>query len=136
MKEVTSNQIDDAKAVFTRGFRKSLKKCNKEAKHFARSFTDFVDFEDILKSIHKAARPQQHFQRASSVYHSPIDWSKYPSSAFNEYPDDTSEADEENRTGGEGVNGVEEEMGSRAGTSEHIETPKKDHNKTAKKIKL
>jgi hypothetical protein len=46
-----------------------------------RSFSDFVDVEDLLKSVHKVVHPDQH-ERKSSIVHTPIDWSQYPPSAF------------------------------------------------------
>ena len=129
MNEVTSDHINEAKDICTKGFRKSLKKCNTEAKHFVRSFTDFVDFEDILKSIHKAARPEEHAPLMPIVYHRPIDWSKYPSSSFDKGPPS------ENRTGGD-EDGTTEEIRSCVGTSKQVEKPSNDRISTTKKVKF
>ena len=85
MKEVASHQIEvvsDATSSIGKGLRKSFKNYGKEAKSFARSFSEFVDVEDLLKSIHKVAHPEEHSHRKSSIVHTPIDWSKHPPSAF------------------------------------------------------
>ena len=60
----------------------SWKECSKEASRFKRSLSDFVDVENVLKSVHKARHPDEHAARKSSIIHEPIDWSKYPPSAY------------------------------------------------------
>ena len=46
------------------------------------SLSEFIDAEDMLKSLHKITHPQQHAERKSNILHPTIDWSTYPPSAF------------------------------------------------------
>ena len=46
------------------------------------SLSEFIDAEDMLKSLHKITHPHQHEERKSNILHPPIDWSTYPPSAF------------------------------------------------------
>lgn len=80
MKEAAAHQIEvvaDATSSFGKGIKKSFKRHSKEVRGFARSFSELVDMEDILKSIHKVAYPSDH-AKSSSIIHPTIDWSKYP----------------------------------------------------------
>ena len=71
----------DATVSLGKGLKKSIKTYSKEAERFARSLSDIVDVEDIVKTIHKAANPEEHENRMSNVIvHKPIDWSKHPPS--------------------------------------------------------
>ena len=49
---------------------------------YARSFKDFIDVDDMVKSFHRVANPEKNKSRKSSIVHSPIDWTKYPRSSF------------------------------------------------------
>ena len=97
MKEAASHNMEivtDASSLLSKGLKKSLKNYEKDAKRFVRSFTNFLDFEDLLKSIHKVSHPEE-YHRSTSIVHKPIDWSKYPPSAFRTYSDDFSTTIEE-----------------------------------------
>ena len=77
------DQITGATSDYYRGVKKSLKQCSKEASQMARSFNEFVDVEDILKSVHRARNPEEYAaRRRVSIVHTPVDWSKYPPSAY------------------------------------------------------
>ena len=67
--------VTDAACSVGRSIKKSIKGYHKEAKQSIRSFKDFVDIEDFVKSIYKE-------RRESRIIHHPIDWSKYSPSAF------------------------------------------------------
>ena len=71
MEAVTSTTIS-----LQQGFKKSIKSYKKEVGHFAKSLAGFVDGEDICKSIHQAARPDNYNDLQTKVLHTPIDWSK------------------------------------------------------------
>ena len=75
MKEAASHQMDqmcDMSVSLGKGLKKTMKTYSKEAGQFARSFSEFVDLEDLFKTIHEVAHPEKHAQRKSSVVHNPI----------------------------------------------------------------
>ena len=50
-------------------------------KNGSRALGELLDVDDVLKSVRNVSNPQD-MNRKSSVVHEPIDWSKYPPSAF------------------------------------------------------
>ena len=72
VKESACNQMEATASSLGRGIKKSIKGYTKDASRFAHSLSEFVDCEDLLKSIHKVAHPEQHAQRRSSIVHKPI----------------------------------------------------------------
>ena len=79
--------VNDATLSLGKGLKKSFRSYGKEAKGIVQSLTDLIDPEDLLKSIHKVAHPEEH-QKNTIIVHTPIDWSKYPPSAFRRYSHD------------------------------------------------
>ena len=76
MKDVAFQQIEavtDATSSFGLNLKKSIEMCSKEAAEVARSLSEIVDMEDILKSIHKVSNPDDDFDnRKSKIIHHPI----------------------------------------------------------------
>ena len=133
MKESVSHQAEvviDATWTLGKGLRKSFKKCGKEAKHLVRSFSDFIDVEDRAKSIHKVAHPEEHSQK-TSIVHTPIDWSKQPSSAFNKGSENVSATVEEEHAGND-MDDIETQTISSTEAWKPIKKPKISVNKTTK----
>ena len=60
-----------------RHLKKSITNCKHDVDRFARSVTDFVDAEDLKKSVHRAVKKGDYGERRNIV-HRPIDWTKYP----------------------------------------------------------
>ena len=84
MKEAASHQMEvvaDVTKSLGDGLKKSLRTCNKKTCRFTKSVSEFVDVEDILKSIHKLTNPKEYDKRQSNIIHTPIDWSKHPPSS-------------------------------------------------------
>ena len=54
------------------GVKKSIRNYSKGASRFARQISETVDVEDVLKSIHKVAHPEQHRERRRSIVHTTI----------------------------------------------------------------
>ena len=81
--------LTDATASLGKGLKKSIKGYRNEAKNFARSINDCIDVEDARKSLHMVTHPvlctESHESRKTSIVHTPIDWSKYPPSAFRKF---------------------------------------------------
>ncbi len=65
-----------------RDVKRSLKNFSQDAVKFKQSLTEFVDIEGVLKSIHIARHPEEQAARNTSVYHEPVDWSKYHPSSY------------------------------------------------------
>ena len=85
MKEVALYQLETVTEVTIsvgNGIKKSVKRYTKDAKRFVRSVSEFVDVEDVMKSIDGIVHQDEYARRRSSIIHTPIDWSKYPPSAF------------------------------------------------------
>ena len=75
MKEAASFQMQlmsDVTLTVGRGLRKTIRSYSREAGKFSRSLSDFVDLEDLFKSIDEVAHPEKHAQRKSSIIHTPI----------------------------------------------------------------
>ena len=84
--------------------------CSKEVGRLMSSVGEIFDVEDMLKSIHQVANPEQYSSRRSSVLHKTIDWSKHPPSAFRQQIRRCSSThEEEEEEGGEG-GGLGEEI--------------------------
>ena len=89
--ETAMHQMDvvtDVTISLGKGLKKSIKSCSKEAVGIARSVGEFVDVEDVMKSVHKVAHPEKHAERKSSIIHKPIGWSEDPPSTFRNFPKD------------------------------------------------
>ena len=63
------------------------------------ALVDFVDVEDVVKSIHKVVHPEEYVERKSNVVHTTIDWSKYPPSAFKRCSQDVHTVKDEGEDG-------------------------------------
>ena len=93
MKGVAAHQLEavtDATASLGKGLKKSIKTYRKEANRFARNLGEFVDVEDLLKSINRVANSDDYEDRKSSIIHTPIDWSKRPPSTRGKTSDECS----------------------------------------------
>ena len=82
--------VTNAAESIGKGLKKSISNCRKEAHHTAQSLSDFVDVEDLMKSIHRVIHTKNKHVKQTSIIHTPIDWSKYPRSAFRKYSEDLS----------------------------------------------
>ena len=67
----------DKTSSMGRHLKKSMTNYKQDADRFARSVTDFVDVEDLKKSVHKAVKKGDYGER-KNIVHRPIDWTKYP----------------------------------------------------------
>ena len=93
MKEAASHQMEAVTHTtisLQNCFKKSIRSYKKEVGCFAKSLADIVDGEDILKSIHKAAKPDDYKIRRSKVIHTPIDWSQRSPSSERKNSDENS----------------------------------------------
>ena len=66
MKEAAANQMEmvtDATSSLGKGLKKSLKSYSKEAGRFARTISELIDCEDLMKSLHKVAHPGNNFEK-------------------------------------------------------------------------
>ena len=85
MKDAASLQLEavsDATSALSSGLKKSIQSGSKEVGRFASSIGDFLDVDDLLKSIRQVTNSDDSSGRKTSVVHEPIDWAKYPPSAF------------------------------------------------------
>lgn len=89
---------------------------SREAGRITDAVSGFIDLDGLLKSLHKFRHPGERNERRSSIVHHPIDWSKYPTSAYRKgsqaYNNLTTlhEVNEETHTNNEtGLNALEEE---------------------------
>ena len=93
MKNAASHQLEvitNATASLGKGLKKSINSHKKDVKTFTSSVNELMDVSSVLKTIHKVAHPEEHAQRKTSVVHTPIDWSKYPPSAFRKFSEEHS----------------------------------------------
>ena len=97
--------VTDAALSLGKGIKNNVRSYGKEAGRLARSLGEFVDVEDVLKSIHKVTHPEQHAKRRSSMVHSPVDWSKHPPAPFRKFSHDMLRALEDDEIEGEN-NGI------------------------------
>ena len=74
--------MTDATLTLGKGVKKSIKNCGKDVEQFTRSIGECVDVDEFVKSFHHAVRTETESQRNAKIIHQPIDWSKYPASAF------------------------------------------------------
>ena len=90
---MTTHQIGtvaEATSTLSKSLKKSVIKCSKDVKWFTRSIGELVDVEDLGKTIHYVTHPEQQNSRKTSIVHTPIDWSKYPPSAFRQFSEEHS----------------------------------------------
>ena len=90
MKEAASHQMErvtNTTFALQNGFKESIKSYKNEVGCFARSLAEIVDGEEILKTIHKAVKPDDYKNRQLKVIHTPIDWSKHPPSSHKRFLD-------------------------------------------------
>ena len=81
MKEAACKHIEaiaDTAGSCYKGLKKSWKECSKDVRCFARSLSEFLDVEDVLKSVHRGRHPEDEAAKKRSIIHEPIDWSKHP----------------------------------------------------------
>lgn len=77
--------VGDATSSLGRGLKKSLENGTKEAGRLASTLGEILDVEDLVKSLrHVTTSGEEQASRKTSVVHEPIDWSKYPPSAFHQ----------------------------------------------------
>ena len=86
MKDFATQRIEnitDVTSMVGRGIQKSIRKYSKEARHLTTSIKDFVDMEDLWKTIDKKVHPKKYQQRRLSSIHTPlVDWSHNSESRF------------------------------------------------------
>ena len=87
--------VTDITGKFGETAKRSFKNCTKEARKLSRSLVDFVDVEDVVKSIHKVVHPEEYVERKSNVVHTTIDRSTLHPSPSSQRKSDQSVIQEE-----------------------------------------
>ena len=87
--------VGDVTQYLGEGIKKSVTKCGNKAGRYARSLGDFVDVEDVVKSIHKVVHPEEYVERKSNVVHTTIDRSTLHPSPSSQRKSDQSVIQEE-----------------------------------------
>ena len=98
--------VSDATSSLSNGLKKSIQTCSKEAAEFARSLGEIVDVEDIVKTIHKVANPEEYEDRKSFIVHKPIGLQPLATKVEENNPIATSADDEAKHVTAQGLHGV------------------------------
>ena len=68
--------VTDATLSLGESLQKAIKTRSREAGHLKRYVSEFVDAEDILKSVHKLSNPENYENPRPNIIHTPVNWSK------------------------------------------------------------
>ena len=90
--------ITDATASLGESMTKSIKSCGQDAEQIARSISEIVDPEDILKSIHSISHTEQTSKKTPVTIHKPIGMSNQKTFSNRPLEDMICEEDEDSNT--------------------------------------